>query len=136
MQASKKAAPKSALYHQIRITKSDMKRASNSSTEHSKKLKVTSSGVADSLNQDQEDGRALKFFAEWKASARTATREELDEVVAILRRRKVSEMFEPDVSSLMPEIYCLLKVLSQKAHRGRNLSVRLPFIFVSASRWS
>lgn len=83
----------------------------------------------DSLEDDIE---ALKYFASLKASARFVSLEELQEVYSILRKWNVLDTYKNQLVGLMPEAYCLLKIISQRDQREESLTTRLPFIFVSA----
>lgn len=79
----------------------------------------------------QENEEALRRFAELKVSARTATAEEMQQVVSILHRWKVSQTYEDQIPSLMPELYCFLQVVSKHLPSRDTLVENLPSVMVS-----
>jgi hypothetical protein len=108
-----------------------MKRALVIDREGSTQKRKTSSAVGQGNGHLQVNEEALKQFALMKKSARSYNEEELQEVFSILRRWKVLDTYESQMRSLMPEIYCLFKVISEQDHTDESIAVRLPYIVVS-----
>lgn len=105
-----------------------MKRLSSPVSEGSKKPRTSLPDVSGCL-QEIED--ALGRFAVLKAATRSVTGEEMQEVVSILQQWNVLEQFQPQLASLMPEFYCILKLIAQRTPTKESIADRLPYIIVS-----
>lgn len=78
-----------------------------------------------------ESEEALKCFATLKASTRSINLEEKEEVFNMLRKWNLLDKYQSQIVYLMPEAYCLLKIISTKPQKDESLAIRLPLILVS-----
>lgn len=106
-----------------------MKRASSPDVKDAKKRKNASQTGSSCVRQENEE--ALKHFALLKTSAREGTEDELQQVLSILKAWNLLDEYESLVASLMPEVYCLFKEISQEPQDEKSLTKRIPYIVVS-----